>query len=191
MSRSKIIVVEGAQGAGKTTITDYLRYSIKHTNLYRLSGISDSTITGLEKSKKMYYDLMDYMKKMENLDINLLFDRTFFTEENYCRLGFKEYSFSEVYNELLDRFSKLDFDIYYITLYLEDESLFEERLKRDGKVEPAYAKFNSQSSINQQRVYLQLAEEVKEKYPNINVINIENSKALEETEAELKSILNF
>ena len=63
--------------------------------------------------------------------------------------------------------------------------------QRDGKVEPAYAKFNSQSSINQQRVYLQLAEEVKEKYPNINVINIENSKALEETEAELKSILNF
>ena len=191
MSRSKIIVVEGAQGAGKTTITDYLRHSVKHTNLYRLSGISDSTMAGLEKSKRMYDDLMDYTKKMENLDINLLFDRTFFSEENYCRLGFKEYSFTEVYNDLLDKFSKLDFDIYYITLYLEDENLFEERLKRDGKVEPAYAKFSSQSSINQQRVYLQMADEIAEKYPNINVFKIENSKALEETEAELKSILNF
>ena len=191
MSRPKIIVVEGAQGAGKTTITDYLRHSVKHTNLYRLSGISDSTMAGLEKSKRMYDDLMDYTKKMENLDINLLFDRTFFSEENYCRLGFKEYSFTEVYNDLLDKFSKLDFDIYYITLYLEDENLFEERLKRDGKVEPAYAKFSSQSSINQQRVYLQMADEIAEKYPNINVFKIENSKALEETEAELKSILNF
>ena len=62
MSKSKIIIVEGAQGAGKTTITDYLRNTVKHTNLYRLSGVSDSSITGLEKSKKMYYDLLDYMK---------------------------------------------------------------------------------------------------------------------------------
>lgn len=191
MSNSKIIVVEGAQGAGKTTITDYLRYSIKHTNLYRLSGISDSTKTGLEKNKVMYEDLLEYMKKMENLNINLLFDRTFFTEENYCRLGFKEYSFSEVYNSLLEKFSKLDFEIYYITLYLEDEKLYEERLKRDGKVEPAYAKFSSQSSINQQREYLKMSEEIKEKYPSIKVYNIENSKPLEETQAELKDILKF
>ncbi|MBP3502204.1 MAG: hypothetical protein J6K42_01830 [Clostridia bacterium] len=191
MANSKIIVVEGAQGAGKTTITDYLRNSIKHTNLYRLSGISDSTKSGLEKSKKMYVDLLEYTQKMENLNINLLFDRTFFSEENYCRLGFKEYSFSEVYTELLKQFSKLDFDIYYITLYLKDESLFEERLKRDGKVEPSYAKFSGQSSVNQQRVYLQMADEIKEKYPNIHVFNIENSKPLSETQVELKEILNF
>ena len=130
MANSKIIVIEGAQGAGKTTITDYLRNSVKHTNLYRLSGISDSTKAGLQKSKKMYEDLNEYIKKMENLNINLLFDRTFFSEENYCRLGFKEYSFTEVYNKLLDDFSKMDFEIYYITLYLKDENLFEERLKR-------------------------------------------------------------
>ena len=99
MANSKIIVIEGAQGAGKTTITDYLRNSVKHTNLYRLSGISDSTKAGLQKSKKMYEDLNEYIKKMENLNINLLFDRTFFSEENYCRLGFKDYSFTEVYNK--------------------------------------------------------------------------------------------
>ena len=34
MANSKVIIVEGAQGAGKTTITDFLRYSIKYTNLY-------------------------------------------------------------------------------------------------------------------------------------------------------------
>ncbi len=191
MANSKIIIVEGAQGAGKTTITDFLRYSVKHTNLYRLSGISDSSKTGLEKSKKMYIDLLEYMKKMENLDINLLFDRTFFSEENYCRLGFKEYSFTEVYNQLLDEFSKLDFEIYYITLYFENEGLYEERLKRDGKVEPAYAKFSAESSINQQRVYLEMANEIKSKYPNIKVFNIENSCSLEETKEKLKEIMQF
>lgn len=191
MANSKIIVIEGAQGAGKTTITDYLRNSVKHTNLYRLSGISDSTKAGLQKSKKMYEDLNEYIKKMENLNINLLFDRTFFSEENYCRLGFKEYSFTEVYNKLLDDFSKMDFEIYYITLYLKDENLFEERLKRDGKVKPAYAKFSAQSSVNQQRVYLQMSEEIKQKYSNIHVYNIENSKPLENVQNELKEILKF
>ena len=29
MANSKLIIVEGAQGAGKTTITDFLRHSIK------------------------------------------------------------------------------------------------------------------------------------------------------------------
>ena len=194
MARSKIIVVEGAQGAGKTTITDYLRYTIKHTNLYRLSGVSDSSIAGLEKSKKMYYDLLDYMKKLENLDINLLFDRTFFTEENYCRLGKKDYSFTEVYNDLLEQFSKFDFDIYYLTLYLKDEGLYEERLKRDGKVEPAYAKFSGDNSIAQQREYLKMADEVIDKYPDINVYKIENGKDLEFlelTKAELNKIFEI
>lgn len=191
MANSKIIIVEGAQGAGKTTITDYLRNSVKHTNLYRLSGISDSTKSGYEKSKKMYEDLLEYTEKMENLNINLLFDRTFFSEENYCRLGLKEYSFTDVYDKLLEKLSKLDFDIYYLTLYLQDENLFEERLKRDGKVEPAYAKFSSQSSINQQREYLKMSDEIKEKYNTIHVYNIENSKPLDETKEELKSILNF
>lgn len=189
MSKSKLIVVEGAQGAGKTTTTDYLRNTLKHTNLYRLSGISDSSPAGLEKSAKMYYDLLEYMKKMENLDINLLFDRTFFTEENYCRLGKKSYSFTEVYNDLLEKFSKLDFDIYYITLYLEDETLFEERLKRDGKVEPAYAKFSGDNSIEQQREYLKMADEVAKKYPNIKVFKVENGKDLVKTQEDLKNIL--
>ncbi len=189
LAKSKIIIVEGAQGAGKTTITDFLRNTVKHTNLYRLSGVSDSTITGLEKSKKMYYNLLDYMKNMENLDINLLFDRTFFSEENYCRLGKKEYSFTEVYNDLLEKFSKLDFDIFYLTVYLEDESLYEERLKREGKVEPSYARFSSENSINQQREYLKMADEIKKEYSNIHVFNIENSKDISETEACLRKIL--
>ena len=89
MEKSKLIIVEGPQGVGKTTITDYIRDTLKHTNLYRLNGISDSTVSGLEKSIRMYENLLEYLKKMENNNINLLFDRTFFSEENYCRLGFK------------------------------------------------------------------------------------------------------
>lgn len=191
MANSKLIVVEGAQGAGKTTITDFLRHSLSYTNLYRLCGTSDSTKTGLKKATDMYETLLDYVKKLENLSINLVFDRTFFTEENYCRLGKKEYSFTEEYNKLLERFSKLDFEIYYITLYLEDENLYNERLKRDNKAVFKNSAFGVENSIEQQRVYLEMAKEIKEKYPNINVINVKSDRQLEEVKQEIREKIGF
>ena len=191
MANSKLIVVEGPQGAGKTTITDFLRHTLPYSNLYRLSGTADSTAAGKKKAEEMYIDLLDYMKKLENKSINLIFDRTFFTEENYCRLGIKEYTFTDVYEKLLDQFAKLDFDIYYITLYLQDENEYVERLKRDGKAVFKGAEFKAESSIKQQRVYLEMSKEVKEKYNNINVLDIANDKDLEETKKEIRKFLNY
>lgn len=191
MANSKLIVVEGPQGAGKTTITDFLRHSLSYTNLYRLCGTSDSTPTGKKKAEDMYVDLIEYMKKMENKSINLVFDRTFFTEENYCRLGKKQYSFSDVYEKLLEDFSKLDFEIYYITLYLSDESLYNERLNREGKAVFQGSKFEASNSINQQRMYLKMAEEIKEKYPNINVVNVANDRDLDVVKKEIRERIGF
>ena len=189
MANSKIIIVEGAQGVGKTTVTDFLRYAVKYTNLYRLTGTSDSSIEGKKKATIMYENLLQYMKTLENLNINLLFDRTFFTEEIYCRLGFKDYSFTDVYERLVEELSKMDFKIFYFTLYLKDEGQFGKRLAREGKAVPKYAKFKAESSINQQREYLKMAEEIKQKYPNINVVNIQNDKDFEEVKKELIDIL--
>ena len=139
----------------------------------------------------MYFDLLEYIKKLENKSINLLFDRTFFTEENYCRLGKKQYSFTEVYNKLLEEFSKLDFEIYYITLYLEDITLYEKRLARDGKANVDYAKFSAENSIEQQNTYLEMAKEIKNKYPNIKTINIPNDKDLEITKKALREFIGY
>lgn len=191
MANSKLIVVEGAQGAGKTTVTDYLRYSLSYTNLYRLSGTADSTKEGKMKAKEMYENLLDYIKKMENKSINLVFDRTFFSEENYCRMEKKDYVFTDVYEKLLDEFSKLDFEIYYVTVYLKDTNQYNSRLQRKGKAALKYSKFESENSIKQQEVYLQMAMEIKEKYPNIKVVNIENDRDFEETKAELKKIIQY
>lgn len=191
MANSKLIVVEGPQGAGKTTITDYLRYAMSYTNLYRLCGTADSSKEGKKKAEEMYEGLMRYLKNLENQSINLVFDRTFFTEENYCRLGYKEYSFTDVYERLLDNFSKLDFEIYYITLYLEDENLYSKRLERKNKAITKYAKFESEKSIMQQKVYLEMSDEIENKYKNIHCLKIENSKDLELTKQELKEKIGF
>lgn len=191
MANSKLIVVEGAQGAGKTTVTDFLRHSLSYTNLYRLSGTSDSSIEGKKKSEEMYYNLLEYIKRLENKSINLVFDRTFFTEENYCRLGKKEYEFTDVYEKLLKQFSNLDFEIYYITLYLKDTNQYVKRLDRKEKAVIKYAKFEAENSIKQQEVYLEMAKEIKEKYQKINVINLQNDRDFEETKKELRDKINY
>ena len=191
MANSKLIVVEGAQGAGKTTVTDFIRHSLSYTNLYRLCGTSDTTKEGKKKAEDMYIDLLEYIKKMENKSINLLFDRTFFTEENYCRLGKKDYTFTDVYEKLLEEFSKLDFEIYYITLYLKDVEKYNARLDRKDKATFKNSKFEAENSINQQRDYLEMAEEIKEKYPNIKVKNIANDRDFEETKKELREFIGY
>ncbi len=190
MANSKIIIVEGPQGAGKTTITDFIRHTVKHTNLYRLSGTSDASVSGKIKAKEMYDGLLDYIKTLENKNINLLFDRTFFTEENYCRLGKKEYSFTDVYESLLTRLSEMDFEILYINLYLKDEFEFTKRLAREGKAVPEYAKFTIENSILQQRVYLEMLSELEKNFSSIRTLNVDNSQKLDIVQKQIIDFIN-
>lgn len=172
--KDAIIIVEGPQGVGKTTFTNNLREKLKATDLYRLSGIKDRTEAGQQKIKVKYEKLIEYIENCS--DVNLLFDRTFFTNEIYARLGYHEYDFSSTYKTLLsklDNLSNLDkYDIFFIALYLEDESLYEQRIKRDKH---EYQKFEVQSSIDQQREYLKMADEIEKQCKNIKVLRFENS----------------
>ncbi|MCI8671022.1 MAG: hypothetical protein HFI36_03165 [Bacilli bacterium] len=154
----KCIIVEGPQGCGKTSLTNYLRDNIAASNLYRLTGNKDKTITGKEKSRKMYYALLNYMKEIENSDVNIIFDRTFFTEQVYALLGYKDYDFTDVYEELLKKFNELNYDVYYISLYLKDVNIFETRLKREHH---NYQAFSLENSTNQQKAYQSLIPEIK------------------------------
>ena len=63
------------------------------------------------------------------------------------------------------------YDIYLVMAYLQDESLYETRVKRDKH---QYQKFEVESSILQQREYLKMADEVEKQTKNIKVIRFEN-----------------
>lgn len=167
MQNSKLIVIEGPQGVGKTNLANYLRENIKSSNLYRLSGIPDKTQTGLSKNKEMYDGLISYLKTLENTGMNLIFDRTFFTEKVYSSLRLKDYNFDDAYYELLHKFLDLKFDIYYFALYLKNTKLYIERLKRE-KAE--YVKFDMENSVKQQEEYLKIADELKGE--NLKVLKI-------------------
>ncbi len=170
MNKSKLIVIEGPQGTGKTTLANYLRENLPGSNLYRLSGQKDKTNSGKNLSTKMYKALLEYLEKMQDIPMDLIFDRTFFTEEVYARIGYKEYTFSDVYYDLLEKFDNLKFDIYFICLYLKDTSLYEKRLIRESHHN--YQAFKLENSVNQQKAYLEMSAEIEKKYSNIKVINL-------------------
>ena len=167
MERGNIIIIEGPQGSGKSTMANFLRDNLACSNLYRLTGIKDKTITGYEKNKKMYFNLIDYMDSLEETGLNLIFDRTFFTEQVYASLGYKDYKFDDVYKELVKRLSKLNFNIYFVVLYCDDVNLYRERLVRDHH---QYQAFSLDNSVNQQNEYIKLIDEIDEE--NINKIKL-------------------
>ncbi len=166
--KAKCIIVEGPQGCGKTHLVNYLRENIPAANLYRLSGQKDKSEKGKIKSKKMYYALLNYMKEIEDSDINLVFDRLFFSEEVYCKLEYKDYSFDDVYKELLEMLGNLSYDIYYISLYLKDTSVYEIRLKRNHH---NYQNFSLENSVNQQNTYKSLIQDIR-KLKNTKIYEI-------------------
>ena len=117
----------------------------------------------------MYDALLNYLEVMQEIPMDIIFDRTFMTEEVYARLGYKEYSFTEIYNELLNRLDKLNYDIYYFSLYLENVELFRERLARDSHHN--YQAFSVQNSVDQQNMYLEVSDEIS-KLKNIHVTRL-------------------
>ena len=170
MEKNRIIIVEGPQGTGKTSLTNYLRDNIPASNLYRLSGQKDKTNNGKEKSIIMYNALLDYLYKMQEVEMDLIFDRTFFTEEIYARLGYKEYSFTKIYLNLLKRLENLNnhYDLYLILLYLKNTDLYKQRLER--AYHHNYQAFSIQNSIDQQEAYQKMAQEIKNNASPIKVL---------------------
>ena len=166
---NKMIIIEGPQGTGKTTLANYLRDNIAGSNLYRLSGQRDKTSVGLNYSITMYKALLEYLKKMENIPMDLIFDRTFMTEEVYARLGYKDYSFTDTYKYLLNELNQLKYEIYYFSLYLKNINLYKERLDRESHHN--YQSFSINNSYNQQNIYLNIADELTN-YDNIKVYKL-------------------
>ena len=187
MERNNLIIIEGPQGTGKSTLSSYLRDNIASSNLYRLSGQRDKTNKGLEQSKLMYDALFSYLQNMQNIPMDMIFDRTFTSEEVYARLGYKEYSFTEQYKRYSALLNELYYKIYYFNLYLENVDLFRQRLDRPSHHN--YQAFSLDNSVNQQKAYRDVASELST-YDNINVIDLPMDN-FEESYGQVRRILKM
>ena len=172
---NKIIIVEGPQGVGKTTVTNWLREKIPYTNLYRLTGHNDKTPAGRDKSIGMYLALMFYMEILHESGVNLLFDRTFITEEVYCRLGHRQYEFTDVFEYLMNRLNKIDCEVIVINLFCSNEEVLSRRLNRN-KPQHLDVNFCVGESLLQQKEYHSLMCEMSDRYKNLVIwpLNTEN-----------------
>lgn len=194
MANSKLIIVEGPQGAGKTTVTDYLRNKLPYTNLYRLCGTSDQGYTGKNKAAGMYMSLLDYIKTLENKSINLVFDRTFFTEQVYCTMGKKDYDFTEFYQLFCDKLFEMDFEIYYITLFMSNPESYAARLDRPGKANFKNSVFSGENSFMQQIEYGQMLSALVEAYgnkENVNFYSLDTDRTKKEIFQDLDNLFNL
>lgn len=187
MKNNKMIIVEGPQGTGKTTLANYLRDNLAGSNLYRLSGQKDKTEKGLNYSILMYDALVKYLIMMQSVPMDIIFDRTFMTEEVYARLGYKDYQFTNYYKRYLYEFNNLYYDIYYFSLYLKNVELFRERLARDSHHN--YQAFSLENSANQQNMYKDIANELRD-YKNISVYELAMDN-FNESYDSVKRILNI
>lgn len=169
MDRGNMVIIEGPQGTGKSTLANYLRDNISSANLYRLSGQKDKTMNGFNNSVAMYDALFKYLKDMEIVKMYMIFDRTFMSEEVYSRLGYKEYSFFNEYAKYAKLLNELNYNIHYFNLYLEDTDLFIKRLDRESHHN--YQAFSKESSVMQQNAYKSVASELS-LFDNINVHNL-------------------
>lgn len=175
--KPNLIIVEGAQGVGKGTITNMLREKIPYSTLMRLSGIEDKTKqTGLEKVYRMRSNELKFIHDCVDCETTFILDRSHITEKVYCNLGYKEYDFiyeANILNEDLNLLTD-KYNVHIIVLVLSDTDKFQDRLKRD-KAEVEYSRFNISNSIAQQQQYLIEILNIAEQYPDINCIVIDTS----------------
>lgn len=170
--KNKVIIVEGSQGTGKSTISTILREQMPYTNLLRLSGTSDKTAEGKNKVYNIRIAELDMIRNSRFCDINFILDRSYLSEVVYCKIGYKDYTFEEEslnLNNFLDDLTNY-YDVYVLVLTATPEE-FESRLNRD-KPEFLNLKFNTESSTRQQDAYLAEMKSIRRKYDNISCFEV-------------------
>jgi len=129
MNKPYFIVVEGAQGVGKSSLTNGLRESIPYTTLLRLSGTKESSA---EHAFINHKSILNMVKDNAGLGMNFVCDRSYFSEEVYCKLGYKKHSFDKECADLTASLATL-VDHYNIIFLLLTAGGFDlgERLRRE------------------------------------------------------------
>ena len=167
--KSKLIIVEGSQGVGKTSVTRMLREKMAGSNLFSLSGVNDNSEKGFAKCYNMHYGIISLIRENFNNSINFILDRSFISEKVYCDLGYKPYTFEHDCDTLAHFYKRLYnlYDVKYILLTANTDT-FKDRLVRNKH---DYQEFSAESSYLQQETYKKNLQKYKIKYTEISTVN--------------------
>ena len=183
--KPKLIIVEGSQGTGKTTTTNYLREQMLNTNLLRLSGMKHKGDDANVFSFWYHYNVLDMILRNTFTEMSWVLDRSFISDYVYAQIGYKDYPFEEEFKRLSHGLNILstEYDVYVIIL-TASEDVFKTRLCRD---KAAYEEFSVESSIKQQKEYLKAIDLLDSNITKIK-INTDNLLPGEVGELILKEI---
>lgn len=175
---NKLIIVEGPQGAGKTTLTNALREVMTGTNLIRMSGVADKTISGKEKSKRVHLAQLNAILETADCSINYILDRSFLTELVYGKMGLKIYNADDLIPEFEEIMKKIVevYDVKLIVLEPNEETL-KERLNRD---KGEYEKFSVESSMKQAKALNEILKITESFWEKTEVFRFDESYSIEQ-----------
>jgi len=174
---NRVIIVEGPQGVGKTTLTNWLREQMLSTVLIRLTGVGDKSKLGEWKSFQYHYSILRAISDSFQCSVDFVLDRSFITEQVYTQLGYKPYRFDnrfKVLSKFLERSVANNYEVFIFNLSVSVGSDIADRLHRS---KPAYHEFSLQSSIEQQVMYEGVIGAMSKSFcPHVKVYNIDTSR---------------
>jgi deoxyguanosine kinase len=166
----KNIIVEGARGLGKTSITKYIREHTTNSTLINFTGFNEGGEEGLNKVKKYYafWERFFEDNKDNNSEFLFIHDRYYFSEMVYSSL-YKDYDFRPHFDYLVDNIPEHFDEVTLVVLYggAQDISrnLNRDKVELFGKVDESL-----QNSLIQQLEYLKMAKRLDERnIPNLTV----------------------
>lgn len=184
------LIVEGARGLGKSSITRFLREHTTNSTLINFTGFNESGEEGADKVTNYYQKWSEFFNSLRAEDITFIHDRYFFSEMVYSSL-YKSYNFRPYYDLFVRRIPMTFDNVTLVVLWSNSYEELERNLTRDkaqlfGEVEESVVE-----SLEQQLIYLQLTAELKVKnIPNLTVkiLNVKG-KTIEQIGHEILALM--
>jgi deoxyguanosine kinase len=188
---SRLIILEGARGLGKSTLSFKLRQKLKHSTLINFTGFHDDGEKGLHKISNYYIEWFTLFRKFYACldDYTIICDRFFPSEMVFSSL-YKKYNFEDKYKLYCKLLPTIADEIILFHFTINDENELAQRLIRDkvpfGKVEESVAETLKQQEEYKKQIDL-LNAIVKWNYDKlVKVIEIDTTgKSIDELLKEL------
>jgi thymidylate kinase len=180
MNSTKLILLEGSRGTGKSTLAFQLRQTLKDSTLVNFTGFNIDGEIGLKKITGYYLNWLIMFLNMQSdkIEQTIICDRIFFSEMVYSTL-YKSYDFEHTYQILVEMFSRLNPIIFYLTI--NDEEELSKRLQRE-KIPFHNVEESVKETLKQQNEYDKIFDDLMDIF---NIVKIDTTSLGAEQVKEL------
>ena len=184
MAKPKLIIVEGAIGSGKSTLSKLLRERIPHSTLLDLGSIQDDSKIN---SFTYHSTILSMLFDLRMVGSNFILSRSYLSNEIYSRLGKKKYDNDDNFTYFNERLKTLSL-FYEVKVFIlsSNPADFESRFDKRNKFQ--YVNHSTEEALKQQRQYLLIADELREKGIDVTVFNNSGFNANQLVDIVLSSI---